>query len=138
MLNWQMGGGGGDGEEQAFRTLRLLALGRAAVGVLVLLAPRRLVRPALAGPGPSDEAVTVLRMFAGRDLALGLGAVLAGRRNPGSVRGWIEAGALADATDVLAFAGARTLKPAVRLGGLTSAAAATVLAALTAPRLPRA
>ncbi len=48
---------------------------------------------------PTNRALS--RAMGGRDLALGLGAVLA-MMHDAPARGWIEAGALADAADVLA------------------------------------
>jgi hypothetical protein len=55
--------------------------------------------------GGAEASRTSVRLFArtlgGRDLALGLGALLA-ETNRRPVRGWIEAGALADAGDTLA------------------------------------
>lgn len=48
---------------------------------------------------PANQALS--RAMGGRDLSLGLGAVLA-MRHDAPARGWIEAGALADAADVLA------------------------------------
>ncbi len=48
---------------------------------------------------PANRALG--RAMGGRDLAIGLGAVLA-MKHQAPARGWIEAGALADASDVLA------------------------------------
>lgn len=112
-----------------------IALTRLMLGAGFLAAPRALLRPVLRKPGPSDEAVTVLRMLAGRELALAFGALLAARRSPKALRGWIEGGMLADAVDAIAIAQARSFKPALRLAGLGSAAVAAALGASTARRL---
>ncbi len=127
------GGSGGWGGGQAGLGT-LLALGRAAVGAALLLAPARLVGPVLRDEhrrggnprdgGPSDATLTALRMFAGRDLALGLGA-LAARHDPAAQRGWIWAGVLADATDAAAFTVTRALSPRARAAGLAVSAIAT-------------
>jgi hypothetical protein len=114
---------------------RALAVSRIGAGTAFLVAPRVLFGLFLRVRPPSDEAVAAVRMFAGRDVALGLGALLAARRGPGRVRGWLEAGALADASDVLAFAPASALRPAARWGVVTIAGAAAALASVVARRL---
>lgn len=97
---------------------RMLALSiagaRVALGAVAIAAPGIALRPwvgatAAASPGPTaatspspNPATTVLgRALGGRDLALGLGALLAARRDA-PLRGWIEAGGLADWGDVAA------------------------------------
>lgn len=113
-----------------------IALLRLMLGAGFLTAPRTLLRPALREPaGPSDEAVTVLRMLAGRELALALGALLAARRSPHALRGWIEGGMLADTVDALAMAQARSFKPTLRLLGLGSAITAVAVGARVARHL---
>lgn len=112
-----------------------IALLRFLLGAGFLAAPRALLRPALREPGPSDEAVTVLRMLGGRELALALGALLAARRSPHALRGWVEGGMLADAVDAVAMAQARSFKPALRLLGLGSATIAAAAGARAARRL---
>ena len=114
---------------------RGLAVGRLAIGAAGLVAPRALLRAALAGPGPAAEAVTVLRMCAARDLALGLGALLAARRGPGPLRGWLEAGTLADGADAWALATATELRAPMRMLGAVVAAGATVAGSVAARRL---
>ncbi|MGH8897694.1 MAG: hypothetical protein ACRDZ4_11895 [Egibacteraceae bacterium] len=112
-----------------------MALLRLTLGAGFLAAPRALLRPALREPDPSDEAVTVLRMLAGRELALAVGALLAARRGPRALRGWIEGGMLADTVDAVAMAQARSFKPALRVLGLGSATLAAAIGARTARRL---
>ena len=119
------------GSIQATAAVRLL------VGLVVLVAPRRTAGALLGTTGPSDETLLALRMFAGRDAALGLGALLAARHPSSALRGWAEAGVLADATDALAFAVTRSVKPMLRLGLALVAATATVSGAMSARRLPQ-
>lgn len=76
---------------------------RLALGVVFVCAPRWSWRQ-LSGPRqPSDETVLAVRMLGGREIALGLGGLLAARHD-GAVRGWAEAGVLADAVDAAALA----------------------------------
>jgi hypothetical protein len=114
--------------EQPGAVALAIARCRMLIGVLGLLRTRRLLDRALRHPlAPSDEAVVGLRMIASRDLALGLGAELAARRGPSALRGWVEAGSLVDATDVVSLGRARTLRPLVRWGGALLAAVGAVL-----------
>jgi hypothetical protein len=115
-----------------------LALGRIGVGTAFLLAPRALFGRAMRTGRPSEETVVALRMFAARDLALGLGALIAARQGSGGgrgLRGWLEGGALADASDALAFAPAGSLRPLARWGVSLLAAAAAACGSATARRL---
>jgi len=124
------GVGWGPGPEGA------LALGRAALGAALLLAPGRLVRPVLRGPGPSEEAVVALRMFAGRDLAIGLGGLRAASDAGSDRRGWLWAGVIADAADLAALARTRSVSPTARAAGMAIAAAATAVGLAGLRRLP--
>jgi hypothetical protein len=82
-------------------TVTRLAIARMAVGVAGFLAPKRVGRAWIGGEGASPLVAVVTRAFAVRDFALGLGAYLAVQRGA-PVRGWVEAGVLSDAADVLA------------------------------------
>lgn len=120
-----------------------LAGARCALGLFALLAPDAAARPwvgAAAGAathsraGRTEAGQRVLaRALGGRDLALGLGALLAaGRGAP--VRGWVEAGVLADTGDALAtVASFRALPPVGRLLVLGASAGAALLGAAVAP-----
>ncbi|MGH8906437.1 MAG: hypothetical protein ACRD0K_07965 [Egibacteraceae bacterium] len=119
----------------ARRIARGIAATRVLLGIAIVVAPRVLMRSAVKDGEPSDEAVAALRMAGGRDLALGLGALLAAKRGPRALRGWVEGGMLADAIDVPSLAAAGSLRPVVRGLGLASAAAAAALGALVARRL---
>jgi len=89
-------------------TVRAIGYGRVALGVSYLAAPGIALRM---WPGPSRSVTTqaneaVLAMMArsigGRDVGLGLGAVLA-QKHGGPVRGWLEAAMLADVADAVAI-----------------------------------
>ena len=66
-----------------------------------MLAPRLASRALGAGPDPRGTAPLLARMLGGRDIALGLGTVIALDRGK-PVRGWLEASALSDVVDCLA------------------------------------
>lgn len=111
----------------ALAVARTVAATRIGVGLVALLAPRLVARGMLRPGRDARSAVVIMRAFAGRDLVLGLGALLAARRRPDAVRGWVEAAGLADAVDALAIVAdrGRTLRPAVALAvGLGAAATA--------------
>ncbi len=127
--------GKGCGSTDAETMGKGIAVLRLIFGAGFLAAPRTLLRPALREPDPSDEAVAVLRMLAGREFALALGALLAARRGPHALRGWIEGGMLADTVDAVVMAQAQSFKPALRLLGAGSAAMAATVGALTVRRL---
>jgi len=111
-----------------------LNAGRVVVGLALLLAPRRLLRAALGGTAPGPEAIALARGFAARDLALGLGPQLGARRDPRGLRGWAEAGGVADLGDIAGLLGWRGLPAAIRVPGLLVAGAATA-AGMVLPRL---
>jgi hypothetical protein len=104
-----------------------LARGRIAIGVAALVAPRLAARMMGAGRGPTATAALLARMLGGRDIALGLGTVIALDRGK-PVRGWLEGAALADATDAVSGLLARSelprrVRPAtVGLGGASAIA----------------
>ncbi|MGH9155713.1 MAG: hypothetical protein ACRD1K_07780 [Acidimicrobiales bacterium] len=78
---------------------RLLAGSRVALGVTAIVVPTWPSRPWV-GPEAHRPAVKLFaRSLGARDLAVGLGGVLA-LRHAGPVRGWVEAGGLCDAGDV--------------------------------------
>jgi hypothetical protein len=84
--------------------VRLLSFARVGVGLFVGLMPRRAIHLWLgeaATPGLRHAA----RSVAGRDIALGLGTLVA-RDNDGDIARWLEAQAMSDATDALATAAA--------------------------------
>jgi hypothetical protein len=84
---------------------RRLALGVAAarigLGVVAAVAPTVVARPWIGEEAHGPGAKVLGRALGGRDLALGLGPVLAARRDA-PIRGWVEAAALADGVDTVA------------------------------------
>lgn len=99
-----------------------VARGRIAIGAVALAFPGLATR--VMGGRRDSEGVGPLfaRMLGGRDVALGLGTVIALDRGA-PVRGWLEGSALADAVDCVAGALARdrlsptALAASVGLGG---------------------
>ena len=85
----------------ARRYARLLSFGRIGLGVAALVAPRL---PSVPWLGDAESRRPSVQLFArslgARDVALGLGPVLA-LRHGAPARGWIEAGGLADAGDMV-------------------------------------
>ncbi len=97
---------------------------RIALGAVAVAAPGLTAR--LMGRQRSDGIAPVFaRMLGGRDIALGLGTVIALDRGT-PVRGWLEGSALADAVDCLACVlGRESMSPVAfrAAGGLGAAAA---------------
>lgn len=122
--------------EQARAAALALAGVRAAIGVSAVVAPKVPLRPWV-GAELADRAGARLlgRTLGGRDLALGAGALLADRRGA-PIRGWVEAGALADACDLLATVLAYgSLPRRTRLGVLALIAGAVGAGLVLAPLL---
>ena len=81
------------------RTIALLmAIGRTAFGATLLFRPKLISRAWLGEDAERPAADMLMRVVGARDLAIGLGAVLAIMQGQ-KARGWIEAGVLADAAD---------------------------------------
>jgi hypothetical protein len=78
---------------------RLLGLTRAVLGAGFLLMPKTSLKMAW-GIDADGDVAAVMRGMGGRDLALGMGLLLA-LENDGRARGWLEAGVLADAGDAV-------------------------------------
>lgn len=109
-----------------------LALTRTGVGGVMLVRPRLL--PTTLGVDSASAARTawVVQMLGAREVALGLGTLVALRAPDGrAARAWVAAGALSDGVDVLTI-GAAVLRGRLsrRTGGLVvlSALGATVAA----------
>jgi hypothetical protein len=71
---------------------------RVGLGLVALAAPERVARPWVGKGAATLEAKVLSRALAGRDLALGLGAVESTMRGMGLCP-WVAAGALADLVD---------------------------------------
>lgn len=115
-----------------------LAWGRVGLGVVAMLAPSIPLRPWVGREVAwRPRAKLLARSLGARDVALGLGVVVA-LRHDSPVRGWVEGGGLADAGDVLgtllAFG---TLPRFGRWAVLASAGGAAVLSQLVAPAVDR-
>ena len=110
-----------------------LARGRIAFGAVALVAPRLAARVMGAGRTPPATAPLLARMVGGRDIALGLGTVIALDRGK-PVRGWLEGSALADAVDCLACLLDRTGLPENVVRGTVSLAGASAVAGILLSR----
>jgi hypothetical protein len=105
------------------------ARGRIAVGLAFLVAPSLAGRLWVGDDARPAGARVLGRAFGARDLALGLGVVIALDRGA-PVRGWLEASVLADAADFTAgLLGAGALPPRLRPGVLALGAGSAALAA---------
>ena len=117
---------------------RTLAVGvagtRVVLGLSAFVAPELVARPWV-GTGGGDDRRVLGRALGARDIALGLGALLAARRGA-PLRGWVEAGGLSDAGDTVAtLLSFRRLPPVGRLAVLAASTGAAAAAALSAPSL---
>jgi hypothetical protein len=120
-------------KDRARQLAASVAWGRIALGVTAILTPSIPLRPWVGREVAwRPRAKLLARALGARDVALGLGVVLA-LRHDAPVRGWVEGGGLADTGDAVATLLAfRTLPPLGRwavLGAATGAAAAARLAA---------
>jgi peptide-methionine (R)-S-oxide reductase len=88
-------------------TVKAIALGRIALGASYLATPALALRLWPGRPATTDDDGALLRMMArstgGRDIGLGLGVLFA-QKHDTPVRGWLEAGMLADVADAVAIA----------------------------------
>jgi hypothetical protein len=84
---------------------RLLAWGRILLGGFALLAPRRFERMWVGDATEGTPSHMGTRGLGGRDVAIGIG-ILKAMEQGGRVRGWLEAGEVADASDALGTLGA--------------------------------
>jgi hypothetical protein len=117
------------------RQLALLnALARTGLGLVAFTLPSVPLTPWV-GPAAARERPARLlgRALGARDLALGVGTLLA-LRHDGPVRGWLEAAGLADAGDALAtIVNFRHLPRWGRWTVLAAATAGVVAARVSAP-----
>jgi hypothetical protein len=106
---------------------------RIAVGTAFVLFPGLAGRMWIGSPAASRPVKVLARAFGARDLAIGLGVVIALDRGT-PVRGWIEAGALSDAIDTAAslLAGG-SIHPAIRWPAIAIGASSTAVGASLAP-----
>src|SRR6202035_3329255 len=107
--------------EQARRLALANGVARCALGVVAFVLPGVPLGPWIGERGQDPSARLLARALGGRDFAIGLGTILA-LRHDGPVRGWVEAGGLADAGDAAVTALSFTKLP--RWGRWTVLAAA--------------
>ena len=106
-----------------------------AFGVLALVAPRVMVSAMSRSATPQGAEAAFTRMWGSRDLALGLGTVVAVDHGA-PVRGWIEGAALADAADALtALLERKRLSPNGFRGTLAIAGASAIFHGFLSRRL---
>jgi hypothetical protein len=110
------------------------ARGRQLVGAAFVVAPGLAGRAWIGSDARRRPVKVLARAFGGRDLAIGLGVVIALDRGA-PVRGWIEAGVLSDAIDTAAslLAGS-SIPPAIRWPCVALGAGSAALGALLAPQ----
>ena len=105
------------------------ARGRMAFGAAFLVAPGLATRGWVGGDAMRPGTRVITRALGARDLALGLGIVIAIDRGA-PVRGWLEASALSDGVDFLAtLLGRRDLPAAGRAAVMAIAVASAGVAA---------
>jgi hypothetical protein len=125
--------------------MAIASLGRAAFGAAFLVAPEPVGTRWLGSVAEDDRVGILLRAVGGRDVALGLGTLLA-QRHGAPVRGWLEGSALAgllasagcDAIDLAATLGARGDLPEsnVRVTAVLAAGSAVLFGAAAAAMDP--
>jgi hypothetical protein len=112
-----------------------LALNRIAFGVRFLVQPDRAGRSWIGRAARRDETQVFGRGLGARDLALGLGALLALQREDMSAQPWLAGHAVSDGTDLVATWLARDSLPsgprffALGMAGVSTAIALAYLAA---------
>ncbi len=111
-----------------------LALARTGAGVVMVARPTALTQGLGVDSAASARTAWAVQMLGAREIALGVGTVLAlradRRAGTSTARAWVSAGAFSDALDVLAVGGAvakgRIGKPAGGAVVLSALAAAVV------------
>jgi hypothetical protein len=112
-----------------------LARCRIAIGVAAVLTPGLATRVMGGRRGTAGIAPLFARMLGGRDIALGLGTVIALDRGK-PVRGWLEGSALADTVDCVACVLARDeMAPSVFGAAAGLGAASAILGTFLSRRL---
>ena len=118
---------------------RQIAAGRSVIAAAIMAAPVMTVRFAGTDTATARRVSWLTRMMAIRDGAIGVGGVLAARRG-GNVAPWLLAGAVSDAVDAVALAGALRGGQAKGIAARLTvplAGGTAIVGALTAARLRR-
>jgi hypothetical protein len=100
---------------------RQLAVGRALVGAVLVAFPRLSAATWIGAPAAHPAAAVLMRALGAREIGLGLG-VLASLDRGSSLRPWLTAGIMADATDLVATIAARDHLPKLSVPGIAVAA----------------
>lgn len=103
-----------------------LAWLRIGIAGAAFVAPRRVARLWSGEEGSPTLTKSMLRSWAGREAALGVGLLMALKHDTG-VRGWLEGGALADGADAAAALLSFKRLPRVRRVGIVAAAVGTAV-----------
>jgi hypothetical protein len=115
--------------------VRMIAVGRVALGAIALLAPRATASLLLGHRASRGAVAMTTRMLGARDLALGLGTLRALDRDSDPAA-WTNASALADAGDAVASVLVLGAVPTTRaVPTIAVSAGAAVLGARAASRL---
>jgi hypothetical protein len=109
------------------------ARARIGVGIAMLVAPGLAGRILIGRDAERAGSKLITRGFAARDLALGLGVVIALDRGA-PVRGWLEGSALADGGDLLATVLAGAAIPAVARKAVAALSAGSAVTAFALSR----
>ena len=125
-------------KDRARQLAEAVAVGRVAIGIVALAAPTVPLRPWVGRDFAwQPRAKLLARSLGARDLALGIGVLLALRHDT-PVRGWVEGSGLADAGDTVATLMAfGKLPKASRWLVLASAGGAAAIARFAAPAVDR-
>ena len=111
---------------------RGLALNRIAFGAGLILLPALYARSWVGSDAAGEESTKLLaRALGGRDLALGVGGLLALRAGETErARRWFAAQGVTDAVDLVATLAARDVPPPARVFAATMAAGSAAIAAV--------
>ena len=120
----------------ALLSVERLALGRAAAGTAMLARPTLLPRLLGVDSAAAARMSWGTQMLGAREVALGLGAFVALRRDERGARLWLLAGVLSDAVDALAIGSAAARGSVSKVTGLgvVAVASGAVYAQLVALR----
>lgn len=115
-----------------------LPLGRAGLGVMMLVRPRLLPGALGVDSATSARMAWLVQMLGAREVALGLGSVVAARSGDlPACRTWLGGSLLSDAADAVAVAGAVGRGQLKRLPGVALVAVAVAAVAVQAAELAR-
>jgi hypothetical protein len=107
--------------------VQIISIVRLGIGVGFFFFPSKLGRLWSGERESSTTSRMALRSLGGRDVALAIGTLVA-LENNGNVRGWLEAGALADASDAVSVLTNWSGQPRLRrLLSLASSVGATLI-----------